>query len=79
MQASDKSNLEGRLSLAIQAYKSSRVKSLCKAASQYNIPYVSLNTRFHGIPPRRDSRPVLCKLISIKEQVLTRCILDFDA
>ncbi|PSN58598.1 hypothetical protein BS50DRAFT_116023 [Corynespora cassiicola Philippines] len=46
------STIEGKLSLAIQAYSSGQVKSLYAAARSYRVPYSSLYTRYHGTPSR---------------------------
>jgi predicted HTH domain antitoxin len=42
------SNQEGKILLAIQAYKKNQVSSLNKAATLYGISYPSLWHRFHG-------------------------------
>ena len=73
------SNIEGRITLAIQAYKSGHFKSLRAVACLYDILYTTLTNRYHGTPSQRDSRSILRKLISTEEEVLIQCILDLDA
>ena len=62
--------LEGRLSLAIQAYNSGRFKSLRAAARSYDVPHSTLATRHHSTSPRRDTRLSMCKLTSKQEEVV---------
>ena len=78
MHPSNQSTTEGRLCLAIQAYAQGKIRSLRAAARSYNVPYATLNTRYHGIPSRRDSWPAACKLTSNKEEVLLQHILNLN-
>ena len=79
MQASDKSNIEGRIALAIQAYNLGLFKSLCAAARSYNILHTTLTNRYQGILSRHDTQLVTRKLTSTKEEVLIQRILSLDA
>ena len=79
MQASDKSNIEGRIALAIQAYNLDLFKSLCAAACLYNILYTTLINRYQGILSRRDTQLVTHKLISTEEEVLIQHFFSLDA
>ena len=54
MHASDKSNIKGRIALAIQVYNLGLFKNLCAAACLYNILYITLINRYQGILSRRD-------------------------
>ena len=73
------SNIEGRITLAIQAYKSGYFKSLRAVACLYDILYITLINRYHSTPSQCDSRSILRKLISIKEEVLIQYILNLNA
>lgn len=79
MQHSLQSNTEGRILLAINAYKTGQISSLRKAAATYGAPRATVTTRYHGTPERRDSRPASCKLTSTEEEVIIQRILDLDS
>ncbi len=72
------STTEGRLSLAIQAYKLGHFKSLRAVSRSYDVPLSTLSKRYHGIPSRRDTQPATRKLTSTEEEVLLQRILDLD-
>jgi hypothetical protein len=61
---------EGRISLALQALLQGQIQSLRAAACSYDIPYTTLNKRYHGITPRRDTQPNSQKLTRMEEEVL---------
>jgi hypothetical protein len=67
---------EGRISLAIQAINQGQIKSLKAAARSYDVPYSTLQTRYHGTLARPNSQPNSKKLTSVEEEVLLQRILD---
>jgi hypothetical protein len=69
---------EGRILLAIQAVNSGQIKSLKAAARSYDVPYTTLNERYHGILSRRDSQPNSRKLTDTEEEVLLQRIFDLN-
>ena len=79
MLRSSTSTREGRISLALHAYKSQEIRSLRAAARTYDVPHSTLCTRYHGTLSRRESRPVTHKMTSTEEEVLLERILDLDA
>jgi len=74
----DQIELEGRLSLAIQAYNEGKIKSLCAASRSYDVPFSSLYTRDRGTSSRRDTRPSTCKLTSTEEEVVLQYIVNLN-
>lgn len=79
MPAANQDNSEGRLCLALNAYKSGQIISLRKASTAYSVPFETLRSRYHGTVSQRDFRPASCKLTTTEEAVLIRRILDLDA
>jgi hypothetical protein len=69
---------EGRLDLARHAYRQAQIDSIRTTATTYNVPRTTLQTRVHGIPPKRGSRAVNRLLIFTEEETLVRWILDMD-
>ncbi|PSN58680.1 hypothetical protein BS50DRAFT_580554 [Corynespora cassiicola Philippines] len=69
------STIEGKLSLAIQAYSSGQVKSLYAAARSYRVPYSSLYTRYHGTPSKSASQLVTRKLTCTKKRFFSNVFL----
>jgi hypothetical protein len=73
------SNIEGRIALAIYALGSGQCKSIRAAAKAYDVPRSTLQERYHGIRPQRETRPAACKLTITEEEVLLQRILDLDS
>jgi hypothetical protein len=66
----DSSYTEGRIELAIQAFKKGQFQSLQAAALTYDAPITTVQ--------RRDSQPSNRKLSSAKEETLIQWILPMD-
>ena len=71
-------NLEGRIILALNAYKKNHFRSLRAAASAYDVPRTTLTRRFKGTPSRPDSVSPNLKLTQTEETTLVQWILDMD-
>jgi hypothetical protein len=61
---------EGRIQLAIQAFKSRQFKSLAAAATAYDVAYSTAYDRMKGRVARVDSRATTTKLTTTEESVL---------
>ncbi|OBT71007.1 hypothetical protein VF21_10037 [Pseudogymnoascus sp. 05NY08] len=61
---------EGRMTLALQAYKDGHFTSIRGAANAYDIPESTLQSRVKGCPAQRDLRPTNTKLIDLEELTL---------
>jgi hypothetical protein len=61
---------EGRIDLAIQAFKQGQFKHLKTACKAYNAPYITIRKRVAGVPQRRVSTPNGRKLMDLEEQTL---------
>jgi hypothetical protein len=72
-------NKEGRIELALQAYKDGQFRSLRRAADAFNIPQRSLTRRYNGTLARADCQPNCQKLTATEEQTIVRYILDLDS
>ena len=77
-QGSQFSQKEGRIALAIQAFKRGQFKSLKAATESYDVPYSTVRDRVNGYPSRRDSRPTNRKLTDTEESTLVQWILSMD-
>lgn len=73
------SNPEGRILLAIQAFKLRQFQSIRAAAKTYDVPYTTLYHRIHGMASRRDSIPNSQKLTPEEELAIVQYILDLDS
>ena len=73
------SNQEGRILLAIQAFKLRHCKSILAAAISYDVTYSTLYNRIHGMASRRDSTPNSRKLTPEEELAIVQYILDLDS
>jgi len=73
------SNQEGRIALAIQAYRTGQFKSLRHAAKTFNLPHSSLIYRYNGRAHRPAAPPNGRKLTLTEEETVVRYILDLDA
>jgi hypothetical protein len=69
---------EGRIALAIQAFKQGHISSLRAAAKAYDVPETTLRDRVKGIPARRDVVPNNRKLTTTEESTLIKLILSMD-
>jgi hypothetical protein len=63
---------EGRILLAIQAFKNQEISSIREAARRFNVPNSTLSTRLYGVKSRAISRANLYKLIQIEEESLKK-------
>jgi hypothetical protein len=61
---------EGRILLAIQAFKNQEISSVREAARRFNVPNLTLSTRLHGVKNRAISRANSSKLTDIEEESL---------
>ncbi len=77
-QSSQFSQNEGRIALAIQAFKRGQFKSLRAATTSYDVPYSTVYDRVNGRPSRRDSQPANRKLTDTEESTLVQWILSMD-
>ena len=71
-------NLEGRIELALQAYRRKQFSSIRSAASAYDIPRNTLGYRLRGTPSRSNSISPRLKLTQIEEDTLVQWILSMD-
>ena len=69
---------EGRVLLAIQAFKNKEISSLALAARTFKVPRSTLRRRLSGIQDRANSRANSSKLTAIKEESLEKWILSMD-
>ena len=72
------SQIEGRISLALQAYIHHQVPSLRAAANVYDVPFESLRKRHIGILPRVSTLANSRKLNISEEQLLVQKILQLS-
>jgi hypothetical protein len=72
------SQVEGRIALAVQAFKQGQFAHLKTAAKAYDVPHSTLRRRINGQLPRRDIRPHNMKLTITEESTLVQWILDLD-
>jgi hypothetical protein len=72
-------NQEGRILLALNDLKNSRIRSIRAAAKLYGIPARTLSRRAQGTMSRVDTRPNSHKLTRLEEDSLTEWILSMDS
>ena len=70
---------EGRIILALQAYRAGQFKRVRQAAAAYNVSHQRLSDRLNGSTFRRDTRPNCTKLTTTEEKTIVRYILDLDS
>jgi hypothetical protein len=70
---------EGRLQLALAAYRAGQFQSHRAAARAFNVKRRVLDQRARGIPFRADTLPNRLKLTRTEEQTIVRYILDLDS
>ena len=69
---------EGRIVLAVQAFKLGHFRSLRATARAYDVPESTLRSRIKGVMTRRDTRPASSKLTQTEEATLVEWILSMD-
>jgi hypothetical protein len=69
---------EGRILLAIKAYKSAQISSIRAAAAAFDVPYRTLSYRISGRKARTDTAANNQKLTDTEESSLKQWILDMD-
>jgi hypothetical protein len=69
---------EGRMALAVQAFKQGHISSVRATAKAYDVPESTLRTRVKGIRARRDIVPITRKLTTTEESTLVGWILSMD-
>jgi hypothetical protein len=67
---------EGRISLALQAYNSNQISSLCAAASTYDVPLTTLRDRRTSILPRAIAPANSRKFTLEEEQIILQQVLQ---
>ena len=70
---------EGRILLAIQAFKKQEFTNISIAARTFNVPRSTLRRRLNGIQCRATSRANSTKLTTIEEESLQKWILSMDS
>ena len=70
---------EGRLLLAIQAFKNGDISSISLAARTFNVPRTTLRDRLSGRTERYTTRANLQKLTESEEESLQKWILSIDS
>ena len=63
---------EGRVLLAIQAFKNGEIRSISRAARTFAVPRTTLRRRIDGIQQRAISRANSSKLTEIEEESLQK-------
>jgi transposase-like protein len=69
---------EGRISLAIQAFKNKEISSIREVARRFNIPRSTLRDRLSGLTERRITRANSHKLTETEEETIQNWILSLD-
>ena len=69
---------EGRLILALQAYKLGQIKTLEAAAKIYDVPPTTARRRAAGVQPKRGSHALNRLLTPVQEDSLRQWILSMD-
>jgi len=72
------SSKEGRMALALNAYKSGYFTSIRSAADTYGVPESTLRTRLKGRLARHEKQSVNRKLSNTEESTLVKWILSMD-
>jgi len=70
---------EADLLLAISTINQKQIQSERRAASTYNVPRSTLQTRRAGVTSRRDCEPNSKKLTKLEEEAIIQHILDLDS
>ena len=69
---------EGRLSLAIQSYKTGQFQNLLPSTIAYDVPRTTARRRIAGIQPKRGSPAINRLLTPTEEETLVQWILSMD-
>ena len=69
---------EGRIELAVKAWKEGYFTSFKDAAQAYDVSWKTLARRVRGTPSRYNTRPTNCKLTATEETTLVQWILSMD-
>lgn len=69
---------EGRILLAIQAFKNGEICSIARAAHIFAVPRTTLRRRINGVQQRAISRANSSKLTETEEESLEKWILSMD-
>ena len=69
---------EGRLILALNAYKQGQISSFRSAVKTYDVPRTTAQQRNKGIKPRRGSTAPNRRLTPVQEESLKQWILSMD-
>ena len=69
---------EGRLVLALQAYKQGQIKSIEGAAKLYDVPLRTAQCRAAGVQPKCGSHALNRLLTLVQEDSLKQWILSMD-
>ena len=72
-------NQEGRIELAINAYRSGQFRSQRSAAAAFGVQHQKLSTRLNGTSSRATMVPNCRNLTPTEEETLKRYILDLNA
>ena len=70
---------EGRLLLAIQAFKNQEISSIREVARRFSVPETTLRRRLKGVQSRAICRANSSKLTEIEEESLQKWILSIDS
>ena len=70
---------EGRMVLALQAYKDGHFTSKRATADAYDLPESTFRSRVNGVPARRDLPPTNRKLTDLEESRLIQWILSMES
>jgi hypothetical protein len=70
---------EGRLQLALEAYKAGQFRSHQAAAQAFNVKHRTLSHRAQGLLFRAEAAPNCQKLTTTKQQTIVRYILDLES
>jgi transposase-like protein len=74
----DPSNQEGRILLAIQAYRNNEITSIREAARRFGVPRTTLRHRLAGQTYRPTTRANNTKLTQLEEESLKIWLLSMD-
>src|SRR6266566_4983021 len=70
---------ETRITLAIEAIRTTKKMSIQRTAKIYNLPENSLRDRMKSITPLTEKRNNRCRLTLAEEETLLQYILDLDS
>jgi hypothetical protein len=70
---------EGRILLAIQAFKNQEISAIREAARRFEVPESTLRSRLRGTTFRAETRANSYKLTELEEESLQKWILSMDS